>query len=214
MYLCYAIFSINKIVLIFLSNKGNYRNVSGAGSLLCENDHPSCENKTDGLHEWQGNAGGYIQCFKERLVKTDHCPYDSVWKSTAYLYNGECTSFYAIPGRGLSSCEWLEDGNYDASRFYLSEGLGQLWPCRVYFNCKNGITTPLACPNGTIFEERSGKCKTGKGSFSVDCQIYCDSTKTDMQECTYPDMFSEETMSCEHFTKVECGSRREVFDYC
>uniref|UniRef100_A0A8W8LWH8 Uncharacterized protein n=1 Tax=Magallana gigas TaxID=29159 RepID=A0A8W8LWH8_MAGGI len=49
----------------------NYRNVSDAGSLLCENDHPSCENKTDGLHEWQARAdnGSYIQCLKERLVK-------------------------------------------------------------------------------------------------------------------------------------------------
>lgn len=35
-----------------------------------------------------------------------------------------------------------------------------------------------------------------------------------MQECTYPDMFFEETMSCKNFTDVECGSSRERFDYC
>lgn len=200
----------------FLFNKGNYRNVSDAGLLLCENDHPSCENKTDGLHEWQARAnnGGYIQCLKERLVKTDHCPYDTIWKSNAYLYKGECTSFYAIPGRGLRSCQGMNDGNYDASIFYLSSELGQLWPCRVYFDCKNGITTPMTCPNGTTLRERM-KMSNRKGFFfSVDCQLYCDSTKTDMQECTYPDMFFEETMSCKHFTDVECGSSRERFDYC
>lgn len=172
--------------------------------------------KPDGLHKWQAQAhyGGYIQCFKERLIKTDHCPYDSVWKSKTYLHNGECTSSFAMPGRRLPSCQRMKDGNYDAHTFYFSKSLDTLWPCRVYLNCKNCIATAMTCPNDTIFEERSGKCKTGKGSFSVECQIYCDSTKTDMQECTYPDMFSEETMSCENFTEVECGSRREVVDYC
>lgn len=72
----------------------------------------------------------------------------------------------------------------------------------------------MTCPNGTTLRERSGKCQTGKVFFSVDCQLYCDSTKTDMQECTYPDMFFEETMSCKNFTDVECGSSRERFDYC
>lgn len=97
---------------------------------------------------------------------------------------------------------------------YSSKNLETVWPCRVYLNCKNGKATAMTCPNGTTLRERSGKCQTGKVFFSVDCQLYCDSTKTDMQECTYPDMFFEETMSCKNFKDVEYGSSRERFDYC
>ena len=35
-----------------------------------------------------------------------------------------------------------------------------------------------------------------------------------MQECAYPKQFSNQTMQCEEFEKVECGKRKDTKDGC
>ena len=69
--------------------------------------------------------------------------------------------------------------------------------------------------------ERDAKLVT---SHPDECQLYYDcSVKNDdvtdhleqyLQECPYPQLFSEATQKCENFTEVDCGKRTEHKSAC
>lgn len=86
---------------------------------------------------------------------------------------------------------------------------------------KGGVSRAVKCPNGTVFESVSKTCKPGNHSNALGCQLYCNpdfktfySFPNNFAECPYPEQFSDVTHRCENFTKVACGSRPQVKDYC
>lgn len=102
------------------------------------------------------------------------------------------------------------------------------WLYKAYYmySYKDGVTTAHVCPNGTVFNWKSGKCKIGSYMFSAMCQLYCSSFELSegydfsegMKGCQYPrQRFSSESATCENFTDVTCGTRhveKEGCKYC
>ena len=93
--------------------------------------------------------------------------------------------------------------------------------CDAYYQCQGGVAIPVKCPKGTVFESVSRLCKPGNHSIDLGCQLYCNPDfkmwngfPNNLAECPYPEQFSEETQRCENFTKVTCGTRPQVKDYC
>lgn len=141
-----------------------------------------------------------------------------IWKSWTLPYNGTYTSVFAIPGKSLPSCAGRRNGNYDTSQFFSTGP----WLCKAYYSCNDGVTTAHVCPNGTVFDGKSGECKMGRYAFSAMCQLYCSSFEWSegydfsegMKECEYPQLFSTESATCENFTDVTCGTRHEEKEGC
>lgn len=102
------------------------------------------------------------------------------------------------------------------------------WLYKAYcmYSYKDGVTTAHVCPNGTVFNWKSGKCKIGSYMFSARCQLYFSSLEWSegydfsegMKGCQYPrQRFSSESATCENFTDVTCGTRhveKEGCKYC
>lgn len=42
------------------------------------------------------------------------------------------------------------------------------------------------------------------------CQLYYCKTRVHLTECSYPYLFSKETLRCENYTNVKCGNRFEI----
>lgn len=78
----------------------------------------------------------------------------------------------------------------------------------------------VKCPNGATFDLVSRSCKHGNHSIVLGCQLYCNPHfgmfvfPNNLDECPYPEQFSDVTHRCENFTKVTCGSRPQVKYYC
>lgn len=185
----------------------------------CIDQYPSCIGLEDGFQAWPSKPTEYwIICYKKRLLEKGKCKEDNIWKSRKLPYNGTCTSVLAIPGESLPSCAGRPNGNYDTSQFFSTGP----WLCKAYYNCKDGVTTAHVCPNGTVFDGKSGECKMGSYAFSAMCQLYCSSLEWSegydfsegMNECEYPQLFSSESAACENFTDVTCGTRHEEKEGC
>lgn len=202
--------------------KGQTRIVPGRCSRCsnpCIDQYPSCDGLEDGFQAWPSKPTEYwIICYKKRLLEKGTCKEDSNWKSRTLPYNGTCTSVFAIPGESLPSCAGKPNGNFDTSQFFSSGP----WLCNAYYNCKDGVTTAHVCPNGTVFDGKSGECKMGSYAFSAMCQLYCSSLEWSdgydfsegMNECEYPQLFSSESATCKNFTDVTCGTRHEEKEGC
>jgi hypothetical protein len=82
------------------------------------------------------------------------------------------------------------------------------------------VATAVKCPHGSVFESQSKMCKPGNHSIELGCQLYCNPDlkmygfPNNLAECPYPEQFSKTTQQCENSTKVTCGSRPQVKDYC
>ncbi|XP_056000588.1 uncharacterized protein LOC130048213 [Ostrea edulis] len=215
-----------------LKDKCDYRRQLNISS-TCKWQYPSCSGKTDGYHRGSQGSKSYINCFNERLMNIGMCEDDTFWDTYKTLYNGKCTNLFEIPqkdGGYLSSCEGKADGNYrfnyDAS--ITAEGVmgqgnyfGIGRKCDAYYRCQRGVATAIKCPRGAVFESQSRTCKAGNHSIEFGCQLYCNPNfrllnifPYNLAECPYPEQFSEVTQRCENFTKVTCGSRPQVKDYC
>ena len=160
-------------------------------------------------------------------MNTGTCEDDVEW-GKIILHDGKCTNPYTIlykEGGYLSSCEGKADGNYrfthDSS--YMSQGdyFGIGRRCDAYYRCQGGVAIPVKCPKGTVFESVSRLCKPGNHSIELGCTLYCNpdfkkmpAFPINLAECPYPEQFSEDTQRCENFTKVTCGSRPEIKDFC
>lgn len=87
------------------------------------------------------------------------------------------------------------------------------WLYKAYYmySYKDGVTSAHVCPNGTVFNWKSGKCKIGSYMFSARCQLYCSSLEWSegydfsegMKGCQYP----RQRFSSESATDVTCGTR-------
>lgn len=202
--------------------KGQTRIVPGRCSRCsnpCIDQYPSCDGLEDGFQAWPSKPTEYwIICYKKRLLEKGTCKEDNIWKSRKMPYNGTCTSVLAIPGESLPSCAGRPTGNYDTSQFFPTGP----WLCKAYYSCKDGVTTAHVCPNGTVFDGKSGECKMGSYAFSAMCQLFCSSLEWSegydfsegMKECEYPQLFSTESGTCENFTDVTCGTRHEEKEGC
>lgn len=187
----------------------------------CNQKYPSCSGKTDGYHEINNGPHSYFNCFRERLMNMGTCDNDNVWDIKQIVYEGQCRNPYEVPykdGGLLSSCDGKKDGNY-ANDFNIRYKFGRI--CDAYYRCQGGVSRAVKCPNGTVFESVSKTCKPGNHSNGLGCQLYCNpdfktfySFPNNFAECPYPELFSEVTYRCENFTKVACGSRPQVKDYC
>lgn len=153
------------------------------------------------------------------------CDNDNLWDIKQIVYEGQCRNPYEVPykdGGLLSSCDGKKDGNY-ANDFYIryrgNIKFGRI--CDAYYSCQGGVSRAVKCLNGTVFESVSKTCKPGNHSNELGCQLYCNpdfktfySFPNNFAECPYPEQFSDLTHQCENFTKVACGSRPQVKDYC
>lgn len=210
-----------------LKDKCEYRIHSGSTS-TCKWQHPSCSGKADGYHQGYQGINAYFNCFQERLLNTGTCEDDSLWNIYKIPYHGQCTNPFEVPfkdGGFLSSCEGKEDGNYrfEHDSYYRQQGdyFGFGRQCDAYYRCQRGVASAVKCPNGTVFESVSRSCKPGNHSIELGCQLYCNPNfkmwngfPNNLAECPYPEQFSDVTHRCENFTKVTCGSRPQVKDYC
>ncbi|XP_061179308.1 uncharacterized protein LOC133187928 [Saccostrea echinata] len=208
-------------------DKCDYRSYVGSIS-TCKWEYPSCKGKTDGFHQGYQGPNSYINCFQERLINRGTCKDDDIWDIYKIPYNGNCTNPFEVPhkdGGFLSSCEGKTDGNYrfEYDSFYMGQGdyFGVGRQCDAFYRCEGGVATAVKCPNGTVFEPQSRSCKAGNHSIELGCQLYCNPNfkmwngfPNNLAECPYPEQFSDVTHTCENFTKVTCGSRPEVKDYC
>lgn len=206
---------------------GEYKIHSGSTS-TCEWQNPSCRGKGDGYHQGYQGINAYFNCFQERLINTGTCEDDSLWNIYKIPYHGQCTNPFEVPfqdGGFLSSCEGKEDGNYrfEHDSYYRQQGdyFGVGRQCDAYYRCQRGVASAVKCPNGTVFESVSRSCKPGNHSIELGCQLYCNPNfkmwngfPNNLAECPYPEQFSDVTHRCENFTKVTCGSRPQVKDYC
>lgn len=92
--------------------------------------------------------------------------------------------------------------------------------CDAYYRCQGGVASAVKCPSGTTFDSVSKSCKPGNHSIGLGCQLYCNPNfkmygfPNNLAECPYPEQFSEVTHRCENFTKVSCGSRPKIKEYC
>lgn len=159
------------------------------------------------------------------MVGKGTCNNDNLWNITKMIYKGQCRNPYEVPvkdGGLLSSCDGKKDGNYanDFSIGYRGDiQFGRI--CDTYFRCQWGVPSAVKCPTGTVFESVSKTCKPGNHSIERGCQLYCNpdfnmvySFPNNFAECPYPEQFSDVTHRCENFTKVACGLRPEVKEYC
>lgn len=206
---------------------GDYR-LHSKSSSTCKQQNPSCVGKSDGYHEKYQLSNSYLNCFKERLVNTGICEDDSLWNINQIIYKGQCRNLYEVPhkdGGLLSSCEGKMDGNYanehpdlffGERRDYFRVGR----KCDAYYRCQGGVASAVKCPSGTTFDSVSKSCKPGNHSIGLGCQLYCNPNfkmygfPNNLAECPYPEQFSEVTHQCENFTKVSCGSRPQIKEYC
>lgn len=164
-------------------------------------------------------------------MTTGTCDENSLWNIKKIIHKGQCRNPYEVSHKdgGLQpSCEGKEDGNYsnDFGGYYIHFGqytkdyFGVGRKCDAYYQCKGGVATAVKCPNGTTFESLSRSCKPGNHSIGLGCQLYCNPNfdrygfPNNLAECPYPAQFSDVTNRCENFTKVNCGSRPQVKDYC
>lgn len=127
----------------------------------CEARYPKCEDKEDGFHivPEVGLTPRYMICKGGRTIALDSCNGDKIWGVHSFPYNGKCTHMYALPsdffGSGrLPSCKGKLNGNYQFPDR----------PCDAYYQCKDGVSSPVKCPNNTLFDsvkqicEEGGKC--------------------------------------------------------
>uniref|UniRef100_K1PEI4 Uncharacterized protein n=1 Tax=Magallana gigas TaxID=29159 RepID=K1PEI4_MAGGI len=127
----------------------------------CEARYPKCEDKEDGFHivPEVGFTPRYMICKGGRTIALDSCNGDKIWGVHSFPYNGKCTHMYALPsdffgiGR-LPSCKGKLNGNYQFPDR----------PCDAYYQCKDVFSSPVKCPNNTVFDsvkqicEEGGKC--------------------------------------------------------
>nr|XP_022322146.1 uncharacterized protein LOC111123822 isoform X3 [Crassostrea virginica] len=118
----------------------------------------------------------------------------------------------------LPSCIGLQDGP--------NPHPSQLWNAQFIMCYKNRTVQIDKCADGEYFHPRERTCK--KDVKTVDVPDYCSphpravlpdsdncarffncSDPDKHKECTYPDLFSEETLSCQTFTKVKCDGQKE-----
>ncbi|XP_055999588.1 uncharacterized protein LOC125656654 [Ostrea edulis] len=210
-----------------LKDKCDYRGQLNSSS-TCKWQNPSCSGKTDGYHQGYQGPNSYINCFNERLMNKGTCEDDVLWDIYKIPHSGKCTNPFEVPfkeGGFLSSCEGKPDGNYrfEHDSYYMQQGdyFGIGRQCDAFYRCQGGVATAVKCPRGSVFESQSRTCKAGNHSIELGCQLYCNPNfkmwngfPNNLAECPYPEQFSERTQRCENFTKVTCGSRPQIKDYC
>lgn len=226
-HFCYHYWNNKNNVLYLFSFTGDYRLLSESTS-TCKRQYPSCSGKTDGYHENNNGPNSYFNCFRERLLNMGKCEDDSLWNINKIIYDGQCRNPYEVSykdGGLLSSCDGKMDGNYanelpdlyfGGHRDYFRVGR----KCDAYYRCLGGVASAVKCPNGTTYDSLSKNCTPGNHSIGLGCQLYCHPNfemfgfPNNLDECPYPEQFSDVTHRCENFTKVTCGSRPQVKYYC
>ncbi|XP_061167966.1 uncharacterized protein LOC133176922 [Saccostrea echinata] len=124
----------------------------------CLLSFPSCDNKTDGLHEHgvKKPSPYFMICDGERFLREGFCPVDPTWNTRSFPYNGRCLSSFEIPrdkysyGK-LPSCAGKTNGSYQFLEL----------PCDAFYKCQNGHAKATKCPENSQFDQDSGACQIG-----------------------------------------------------
>ncbi|KAK3101438.1 hypothetical protein FSP39_003609 [Pinctada imbricata] len=154
---------------------------------------------------------------------------------------GRCDRYFACNGGKPSVMKCPEGSSFDLEARECVEGelvdkACSSFPCKNGGLCeegKNGKTFTCNCPlnyGGETCErmltkaEQCEKDATLVTSHPEECQLYYDCDRKYaaipsffeqyLQECPYPQLFSEVTRKCENFTKVDCGTRKEHKSAC
>ncbi|KAL4228860.1 hypothetical protein ACF0H5_011900 [Mactra antiquata] len=157
-----------------------------------------------------------VQCTTRREPMAP-CQYDA---NLCTGING--TGCTPCPDR-LPSCVTQSDGDQVFPNKLWSE---------FFIHCyKNRTLGVDKCPSGAVFDPNTRKCTTKINKANIDsyCHTYPNAVKVNplncaqyynctdptapyghhLEECTYPDLFSTTTMSCQRFQNVLCSNRTE-----
>lgn len=65
----------------------------------CRDHHLNCTGLPDGIYEQPPERFDphYVVCLRGREIGEVTCPTDPIWQEKMYIFNGKCTSRYAIP---------------------------------------------------------------------------------------------------------------------